>query len=124
MIKRVKDEFRIPREARGIVIDHGRVVRLLICGPQLEDWMLDITLGDEPSVDAYVWCGDVSRTNLPPRRRRAAPGPQMGHQPAPIPAPKRRTLPRRAADLERISSIRIICFRVWSIRIFAFSGRA
>ena len=55
VIKRVKDEFRIPREARGIVIDHGRVVRLLICGPQLEDWMLDITLGDEPSVDAYVW---------------------------------------------------------------------
>jgi hypothetical protein len=55
VIKRVKDEFRIPREARGIVLDHGRVVRLLICGPQLEDWMLDITLGDEPSVDAYVW---------------------------------------------------------------------
>ena len=55
VIKRVKDEFRIPREARGIVIDHGRVVRLLICGPQIEDWMLDITLGDEPSVDAYVW---------------------------------------------------------------------
>src|SRR5208282_3335537 len=42
VIKRVKDEFRIPREARGIVIDHGRVVRLLICGPQLEDWMLDV----------------------------------------------------------------------------------
>src|SRR5208283_5059233 len=55
VIKRVKDEFRIPREARGLVIDHGRVVRLLICGPQIEDWMLDITLGDEPSVDAYVW---------------------------------------------------------------------
>src|SRR5215470_10934030 len=41
VIKRVKDEFRLPREARGIVIDHGRIVRLLICGPELEDWMLD-----------------------------------------------------------------------------------
>jgi len=55
VIGRIKEEFRLPQEARGIVIDHGRVVRLLICGPQLEDWMLDVTLGDEPSVDAYVW---------------------------------------------------------------------
>jgi len=55
LIKRVKDEFRIPREARGIVLDHGRLVRLLVCGPELEDWMIDITLGDEPSVDVYVW---------------------------------------------------------------------
>jgi hypothetical protein len=31
------------------------VVRLLVCGPQLEDWMLDVTLSDEPSVDVYVW---------------------------------------------------------------------
>jgi hypothetical protein len=55
LVKRVKDEFRLPREARGIILDHGRLVRLLICGPGLEDWMLDVTLGDEPSVDAYVW---------------------------------------------------------------------
>ena len=55
LVKRVKDEFRLPREARGIVIDHGRLVRLLICGPQLEDWMIDITLTAEPSVDVYVW---------------------------------------------------------------------
>ncbi|MGH7812713.1 MAG: hypothetical protein ACREQI_01745 [Candidatus Binataceae bacterium] len=55
VIDRIKNEFKLPREARGIVLDHGRVVRLLICGPELEDWMLDVTLGDEPSVDAYVW---------------------------------------------------------------------
>jgi hypothetical protein len=55
LIKRIKDEFRLPREARGILLDHGRVVRLLVCGPQLEDWMLDVTLSDEPSVDVYVW---------------------------------------------------------------------
>jgi hypothetical protein len=55
LIKRVKDEFRLPREARGIILDHGRVIRLLVCGPQLEDWMLDVTLSDEPSVDVYVW---------------------------------------------------------------------
>src|ERR1700722_2067036 len=50
LIKRVKDEFRLPREARGIVIDHGRLVRLLICGPQLEDWLIDVFLGEEPAV--------------------------------------------------------------------------
>ncbi len=55
LIKRIKDEFHLPREARGVVLDHGRVVRLLVCGPQLEDWMIDITLSDEPSVDVYVW---------------------------------------------------------------------
>jgi hypothetical protein len=55
LIKRIKDEFRLPREARGVLLDHGRVVRLLVCGPQLEDWMLDVTLSDEPSVDVYVW---------------------------------------------------------------------
>jgi hypothetical protein len=55
LIKRIKDEFRLPREARGVMLDHGRVVRLLVCGPQLEDWMLDVTLSDEPSVDVYVW---------------------------------------------------------------------
>ncbi|HVN90082.1 MAG TPA: hypothetical protein VMT61_09740 [Candidatus Binataceae bacterium] len=55
VVKRVKEEFRLPREARGIVLDHGRLLRLLICGPQIEDWMIDITLADEPSVDVYVW---------------------------------------------------------------------
>ncbi|HVB82255.1 MAG TPA: hypothetical protein VNE82_20170 [Candidatus Binataceae bacterium] len=55
LIKRIKDEFRLPREARGVLLDHGRLVRLLVCGPQLEDWMIDVTLSDEPSVDVYVW---------------------------------------------------------------------
>lgn len=55
LIKRVKDEFRLPREARGVILDHGRLVRLLVCGPALEDWMIDVTLSDEPSVDVYVW---------------------------------------------------------------------
>jgi len=55
LVQRIKDEFRLPREARGVLLDHGRLVRLLICGPQLEDWMIDVTLSEEPSVDVYVW---------------------------------------------------------------------
>jgi len=55
LVQRIKDEFRLPREARGVLLDHGRLVRLLVCGPQLEDWMIDVTLGEEPSVDVYVW---------------------------------------------------------------------
>lgn len=55
LTRRIKDAFGLPREARGIVIDHGRLLRLLICGPELEDWMIDVTLTEEPSVDVYVW---------------------------------------------------------------------
>ena len=55
LVKRIKEQFRLPREARGVVLDHGRVIRLLVCGPELEDWMIDITLSEEPSVDVYVW---------------------------------------------------------------------
>jgi len=54
-LNRIKEEFRLPREARGVLLDHGRLIRMLICGPQLEDWIIDVTLGDEPSVDVYVW---------------------------------------------------------------------
>ena len=66
LVKRIKEEFRLPREARGIVLDHGRLLRLLICGPQLEDWMIDVTLADEPSVDVYVW-SVMQRERLLPR---------------------------------------------------------
>jgi hypothetical protein len=70
LVKRIKEEFRLPREARGIVLDHGRLLRLLICGPQIEDWMIDITLADEPSVDVYVW-GTMQRERLFPRAEEA-----------------------------------------------------
>jgi len=55
LVKRIKEEFRLPPEARAVVLDHGRLLRLLICGPQIEDWMIDVTLAEEPSVDVYVW---------------------------------------------------------------------
>ncbi len=63
LVKRVKEEFRLPQSARGVILDHGRLLRLLICGPQLEDWMIDVTLADEPSVDVYVW-GTMYRERL------------------------------------------------------------
>jgi hypothetical protein len=62
-LNRIKEEFRLPRESRGVLLDHGRVVRLLVCGPQLEDWMIDVTLSEEPSVDVYVW-GTMYRESL------------------------------------------------------------
>jgi hypothetical protein len=88
LIKRIKDEFRLPREARGVLLDHGRVVRLLVCGPQLEDWMLDVTLSDEP---------DVPRAAVQTRRGGAAPGTALGAQPDRVSAAARRALPRRIA---------------------------
>lgn len=63
LVKRIKEEFRLPHNARGIVLDHGRLLRLLICGPELEDWMVDVTLTDEPSIDVYIW-GTMYRERL------------------------------------------------------------
>ncbi len=55
LIDRLRRQFPLPAQARGVIVDHGRVVRLLICGPQFEDWMIDIRLAEENSVDVYVW---------------------------------------------------------------------
>jgi hypothetical protein len=63
LVKRIKEEFRLPQQVRGVVLDHGRLLRLLICGPQLEDWMIDLTLADEPSIEVYVW-GTMHRERL------------------------------------------------------------
>jgi hypothetical protein len=63
LVKRIKEEFRLPHNARGVVLDHGRLLRLLICGPELEDWMVDVTLTDEPSIDVYIW-GTMYRERL------------------------------------------------------------
>ncbi len=55
VVDRIKNQLHLPREARGVLLDHGRLVRLLVCGPQFEDWIIDVTLCDEPSVEVYVW---------------------------------------------------------------------
>ncbi len=68
--RRVRHEFTMPEQARGIIVDHGRLVRLLICGPQLEDWMIDVRLAAETSVDVYVW-GTLFRERLFRRSRDA-----------------------------------------------------
>jgi hypothetical protein len=70
VLERLKREFTLPKQARGIIIDHGRLVRLLICGPQLEDWMIDVRLASEASVDVYVW-GTLYRERVFRRTRDA-----------------------------------------------------
>jgi len=70
VLKSVKRELTLPKQARGIIIDHGHVTRLLICGPQLEDWMIDVRLSAEPSADVYVW-GTLHRERLFRRSRDA-----------------------------------------------------
>ena len=57
---RIADRVTVLRDGRRVGEEpanapQARLVRLLVCGPQLEDWMIDITLGDEPSVEVYVW---------------------------------------------------------------------
>jgi len=61
--------------------------------PQLEDWMLDITLGDEPSVDAYVWSVSIaSEFSAAPKTHCARPA--NGPSTCSNSTAKRRTLPR------------------------------
>ncbi len=55
LTRRIKEEFRLPERARGLIVDHGRVIRLLICGPEIEDWTVEVSLSEEPTVDVYVW---------------------------------------------------------------------
>jgi hypothetical protein len=70
ILSRLRREFTMPKQARGVIIDHGRLARLLICGPQLEDWMIDVRLASEASIDVYVW-GTLYRERLFKRSRDA-----------------------------------------------------
>jgi hypothetical protein len=52
--ERVKEQVGLPRYARGVLVDCGRSVRLLITGTPLGQRILDLTLGDNPSFDCWI----------------------------------------------------------------------
>jgi len=52
--ERIKEQIGLPAYARGVVVDCGRSVRLLITGSPIGQRILDLTLGDNPSFDCWI----------------------------------------------------------------------
>ena len=56
LLERVAGKKRVPLPAfaRGVVVDSGRSLRLLITGTPIGERILDLTLNDAPSFDCWV----------------------------------------------------------------------
>jgi hypothetical protein len=52
--ERIKDQVPLPRYARGVVVDCGRSIRLLVTGTPVGQRILDLTLGECPSFDCWI----------------------------------------------------------------------
>ena len=53
-LERIKKLVGLPAYARGLIVDCGRSVRLLITGTPVGDRLLELTLGETPSFDCWV----------------------------------------------------------------------
>jgi hypothetical protein len=52
--ERIKEQVALPAYARGVLVDCGRSVRLLVTGTPLGQRIIDLTLGDNPSFDCWI----------------------------------------------------------------------
>ena len=52
--ERIKEQVGLPVYARGVLVDCGRSVRLLITGSPIGQRILDLTLGENPSFDCWI----------------------------------------------------------------------
>jgi hypothetical protein len=52
--ERITREIALPPYARGVIVDCGRTLRLLVTGTPIGDRLLDLTLGEAPSFDCWV----------------------------------------------------------------------
>lgn len=71
--ERIKEAVRLPSYARGVVVDCGRSVRLLVTGTPIGQRILDLALGESPSFDCWI-NGDWVREAAFPDRKRALGG--------------------------------------------------
>jgi hypothetical protein len=55
-LERIKNAIRLPAYARGVIVDCGLLLRLLVTGTPPGERLLDLTLGEVPSFDC--WIGD------------------------------------------------------------------
>ena len=52
--ERIKEQIGLPPYARGVLVDCGRSVRILVTGTPIGHRILDLTLGDNPSFDCWI----------------------------------------------------------------------
>jgi hypothetical protein len=52
--ERIEREVALPSYARGVLVDCGRSVRLLVTGTPIGERLLDLTLGEAPSFDCWI----------------------------------------------------------------------
>jgi hypothetical protein len=53
-LERIKKLVSLPPYARGVIVDCGRSVRLLVTGTPIGDRLLEMALGETPSFDCWV----------------------------------------------------------------------
>jgi hypothetical protein len=53
-LDRIKKLVPLPPYARGVIVDCGRSLRLLVTGTPIGERTLELTLGDSPSFDCWV----------------------------------------------------------------------
>jgi hypothetical protein len=68
--ERIKSVLDLPAYARGAIIDSGRTIRLLVTGTPIGERVLELTLGEDPSLDCWVR-GEWVREALYKDKRRA-----------------------------------------------------
>ena len=62
-LERIKKLVALPPYARGVIVDCGRSVRLLVTGTPAGERLLELTLGEEPSFDCWIrseWVGEAA----------------------------------------------------------------
>ncbi|HZP42866.1 MAG TPA: hypothetical protein VFD84_15340 [Candidatus Binatia bacterium] len=73
-VERVKNAFRIPPGGRGVIIDSGTSLRLVMTGHPRGERLVEVRLGDDPSFDAWVrgeWVREAVFRDLDDALRRA-----------------------------------------------------
>lgn len=73
-IERVKAAFRLSRGCRGVVVDSGIALRLIITGDPVGERLVEVRLGEESSFDAWVqgeWVREALFGNFEEALRRA-----------------------------------------------------
>lgn len=53
-LDRVKNMVPLPPYARGVIVDCGRNLRLLVTGERIGERLLELTLGETPAFDAWI----------------------------------------------------------------------
>ena len=82
-LERIKKLVNLPPYARGVIVDCGRSIRILVTGTPVGDRLLEMALGEAPSFDCWVHQEWVQR-GVVRRRRQGHPRLAAIHPPVPV----------------------------------------